>query len=860
MARSTRKTNRFLLFFLPKRHASGLSKSSFCAPGAWGSVRRSHLRKFIGEPEVTSQTSLPTSWVNSFPFARSVKGRGLSERHVRRRDSLPQKRRGGVVNNSTARSLGRRGKMSAGGKKMSKAERLRLLREEEEQRQIEEEQARLRAELEEAVRAEKERIEREKTELLEARDQERRGVELSELHELEDNFFLASQWKLKSRALAKWEHYTGCDGSPDPTIPQEINTYMSLWLEDTNNDITTVIEKGSQVLELIAKLETNILETSFGELSSFHVAQYQETIFQLQNLLHHKYNQATEQLLKQASSYAESESGNMEVVIKEKDITLCIWANLKKNPRFRSQTFYDEKQQPCNGFELPKPLTVCDVAVRILHTHYDHLSPFQTFSKEPPKLDLPDVVASVLLSEDKKEQDEEQQDILKVISDSKQEIKTEQSLARLVRPNRCFQHLPVLALRGSPGKKHHNEHSFSEIFSYPEDRRSSSQESESRENYYNKSSVLFQSTSRAHVSALRLFDISELEVLEDYAVDLHQFMPLGGVYHCDVLKLPPQAKQVKGWTMVEVLDTGLQTYPYTAICEEAEDNLTMTVGITIHLSDSVIYFEEPLIARWDSQERSWRTDDIGEVVYNMREREISFRTNGFFTITLLQDAHLNMPYQSWELQPMGCDQAIFTILSTFVEVQIRIKDNQCMLYSVTSIEDTELLLDLREKWMTPMALVVALKRAGMNLFPSEYSTNYVSVNKKKLLAEIMVYQQMSLVATSFAFGWSKWNLKSGEDNVVFKACEHLAGEELVPDEAWALYMFSGQRAQKLEIKEDSDTFSKNIAEGSEFHSTLYHLIQDAGSNAAMDRVRQSNCLFIDAVYQLLLTTRVLTYS
>ncbi|XP_025021940.1 protein CASC1 [Python bivittatus] len=720
-------------------------------------------------------------------------------------------------------------KKKSGGGKISKAERMRLLREEEERRMIEEEQARLRAELEETVRAEKERIEREKTEQLEAKDQERRGVELSELYELEENFFLASQWKLKCRALAKWEHYTGCDGSPDPTIPQEINTFMSLWLEDTNNDIMIVVEKGSKVLELIAKLEMYILETPFDELSSDEVAQYQETILNLQNLLHHKYNQATEQLLKQASSYAESESGNMEVVMKEKDITLCIWANLKKNPRFRNQLFYDEEKQPCNGFELPKPLTICDVAIRILHTHYDHLSPIQTFPKEPPKLDLPTTEILVQPSGEKKEKEEEP-GILKDVSESK----TEQSSVRTT--------------------------TFSDLFTYPEGRRNGSRESSIREDYYNRSSVLLQSTSRAHISALRLFDISELEVLEDFTVDLHQYMSVGGVYHCDVLKLPPQAKQVKGWTMVEVLDTGLETYPYVALYEEGEDSSAITVGITVHLPDSVIYFEQPLIARWDPQDKYWRTDDIGEVVYKMKEKEISFKMNGFFTVTLLQDAHLNMPYQCWELLPIGPDKAVLTILTTFAEVQIHIKDNQCMLYSVATVEDSDLLLGLREKWMTPMALMVTLKRAGMNIFPAEYSTKYVSVNKKSLLAEIMVYQQMSLVATSFAFGWSKWNLRSGEDNVVFKACEHLTEEELVDDELWDLYMFNGQRAQKLAIEEDSYSFSKNIAEGSEFHSTLYHLIKDAGSEAAMDRVRQSNYLFIDAVYQLLLGTRVLTYS
>ncbi|KAL7982190.1 hypothetical protein Chor_009788 [Crotalus horridus] len=560
-------------------------------------------------------------------------------------------------------------------------------------------------------------------------DQERRGEELAELYELEESFFLASQWKLKSRALAKWEHYTGCDGSPDPTVPQEINTFMSLWLEETQNDITTVVEKGSKVLELIAKLEMYVLEIPFEELPSNDVTQYQETIVQLQNVLRHKYNQATEHLLK--------------------------------------------NKQPCHAFELPKPLTTCDVAVRILHTHYDHLSPFQTFPRELPKLDLPFSEEITQSSEDKQ--------------------------------------------------------TFSDVFSYSERRRSSSSRgSGSREDHYNKSSFFLRSTSRAHVSALRLFDISELDILEDYTVDLHQFMP--------------------------ILDTGLETYPYTATCEESEDNSAVTVGITIHLTDSVIYFEEPLIARWDNQDKYWRTDDIGEVVYSMKEKEVSFRMNGFFTVTLLQDAHLNMPYQAWELQPVGPDRAIFTVLTTFAE------ESQCMIYSVATVEDSDLLMGLREKWMTPMALLMVLKRAGMNIFPAEYSSKYVSVNKKTLLAEIMVYQQMSLVATSFAFGWSKWNLKSGENNLVFKACEHLTEEEQIQEDAWALYMFNGQRAQKLAIDEDSDAFSKNIAEGSEFHSTLYHLLKDAGSTAAMDRVRQSNYLFIDAVYQMLLATRVLTYS
>ncbi|KAH0617144.1 hypothetical protein JD844_028844 [Phrynosoma platyrhinos] len=532
-------------------------------------------------------------------------------------------------------------------------------------------------------------------------DQERRGIELSELNELEESFLNASQWKMKNRALAKWEHYTGCDGSPDPMVPQEINTFMSLWQEETNNDIHDIIEKGSRVLQ-------------------------------------------------QASSYAESESGNMEVVIKKKKITLCVWANLKKNPRFRSQCFYDEEKKPCNGFDLPKPLAICDIAVRILHTHYDHISPFPTFPKEPPKLEMPMRKVICVSSVEKKGKKLRK-------SSSIVESKSDHTASR--------------------------SRSFSAALAC-EEVKSTISVTENTEFTIKKSSTLIRTVSRAHVSSLQAVDVGELEPLEEYVVDLHQFMSVG---------------------------------------------------------------------------KCWRTDDIGEVVYNMKEKEISFKMNGFFTITLLQDAHLNMPYQSWELRPTGLDEAIFNILTTFAEVQIEIKVNQCMLSTITTMEDADLLYDIRGKWMTPLALVLALKRAGMNIFPADYSPKYVSVNKKLLLAEVTTYQQMALVASAFAFSWSKWNLDSGDDNVVFKACEHLT-QEPIKDEEWDLYMFSGQRAQRLEITEESKAFSKNIAEDTEFHSTLYHLIRDASSEEGMERVNHTHYLFIDAVYHLLLATRVLTYS
>jgi len=52
----------------------------------------------------------------------------------------------------------------------------------------------------------------------------------------------------------QWEHYLSCDGSPDPSVLPEINTFMSLWREDQNEDIHLVMEKGEQVLNVSVKM------------------------------------------------------------------------------------------------------------------------------------------------------------------------------------------------------------------------------------------------------------------------------------------------------------------------------------------------------------------------------------------------------------------------------------------------------------------------------------------------------------------------------------------------------------------------------------------------------------------------------
>ena len=54
-------------------------------------------------------------------------------------------------------------------------------------------------------------------------------------------------------------------------------------------------------------------------------------------------------------------------------------------------------------------------------------------------------------------------------------------------------------------------------------------------------------------------------------------------------------------------------------------------------------------------------------------RVLSFKTTHFSTLALIQDTHINMPFQSWEFRPHSLNSAVFTVIATIVEMEIEIK-------------------------------------------------------------------------------------------------------------------------------------------------------------------------------------------
>ncbi|KAG1953377.1 dynein intermediate chain CFAP94, axonemal isoform X1 [Pimephales promelas] len=721
------------------------------------------------------------------------------------------------------------------GGKNRKAERERLQREADEQRLREEEEARLIAEREENERLERERIEQEKQQLLELKDRERREDELNELrHILDENHSAVTVWESECRDKSKWERYMRCDGSPDPAVQPEINTFISLWREDSETQISKVLENCALALQLIDELDLLLSEGP----EPYTAQQYRETVLCLQDLNLYKLNQATEELLKFANSSCDIETGNMQTVVQNDNISLCLWANLNKNPRFKGYRF----EEVGLGFELPKPLAVSDIAVRILHTRYDHLSHHSEREQVQRRrsmmegfLTLPSENTAVV--EDGKIEGEEDE------GESSKQVEEESHSV------------------GSESRKR----SAVSVVSTKEGRKSSSikllEEGESQMEGIAKSLEADQNCSDPSTAELE-FDSADIHI-----VDLQQFTPLGGVFYFDVFHLPPQSYIVRGWEMRELLETGLQVSPYPTeqsrvqsstsvkLDEHSSTVVSLPVGVTVALPDSIIFLESPQVARWNPLCQHWRTDCISETNYDAEARSISFQMNAFHAFTLLQESYANMPFQSWELRPLGQDSALFTITGALTEVSITVKGKQCML----QMEEKKYLDKLLGKWMSPSELQKAMRRAGINIFVNEYSDKYVSINSKDPLIEHTVYEQMALMSSAVAFSWSRWNTQCGQEHLVLQACEQL---EAVPvtEEMWSLYLLGAQRNQHLKMKEDDNSFSAELSEGSEFHSTFLHMLRQDMSIEGQARVSQSHYLYVDTIQRLLCATRVLTYS
>ncbi|CAG2234316.1 CASC1 [Mytilus edulis] len=790
-------------------------------------------------------------------------------------------------------------KSAQGKQKLSKAEKEKLKAEEEARRAEEEGLPDSGQENRKALEEEKERKVRQKEQEAERKQQENeekktRMIEMTQLDQLQEaNREALHNLHDERRKKAKWARYMRCDGSPDPTVPGEINTYINLRLEDNEVDsIEQVLKKCELDSSLINELEYLLEDTPKEELTDRDKANYKETMGELQTLMKLKVDGATLRLLQEATDRADPETFNLQYAIKTDDVTLSVWGNLSKNPRIKSFEFTKQGLT----FEIPRQQTLSDCAVRVLDPKYDHYSP-TCKSFYPRQKNLPPEEQQEEKKEDEEEKKEEEPDQVE-----KEETDLNAYLKDLNDENKEEEEAPK------------EEEKVEEVI----------------EEYENPKTP----------EPVEWEDFEE----DDDVIDLRAYNIVGGVFHFDLMQLPPQPKVCNKWTITRLVDppeieyidyvadtvatspkenqssgnTPTQSesvndiiifisvvdppeieyidYVADTVATSPKENQSSgntptqsdkrdekpAIGVMMKLPDDVLFCEEPLVARWDHKRKHWRQDGFTDPKYNEENRTFSFKTAYYGNMALLQDTHQNMPFQCWDIRPHKTNAAVFSITAAIAEIEIEIKDAMCCLSKYKPEERPEL-DHIMNKWVTPKELIKLMRLAGVNVFPAEDSSKYVSIRNKHPIIVDKLYQQIALTASSMAYASSRWNneedeeeeeegeKKEGEkeepvvgggksEKVLFQAFEPLADEPVTEDE-WNIFMMTKTRTMVLELKEDSDAYNEDIKVDSKFRSNLYHLSREEFcSNEGQSRIDETSFEFVDCVYQLLSATKVVTYS
>ncbi|GAQ79276.1 hypothetical protein KFL_000270350 [Klebsormidium nitens] len=171
----------------------------------------------------------------------------------------------------------------------------------------------------------------------------------------------------KAREVAEWERYLACSSLPDPRKEAEVNEYIAEISKhpDEETDLQSALRSCGEIEKVIADAEICQLEArERGE--DGHVARYESDISRLRGLGSARLDRATSESLQ--SSYAEfAASGEATCTASSDSSKLAIWVNHARNPRARTFDF------PAVGFtmELPKPLALANVAVRLLQKEAD---------------------------------------------------------------------------------------------------------------------------------------------------------------------------------------------------------------------------------------------------------------------------------------------------------------------------------------------------------------------------------------------------------------------------------------------------------------------------------------------------------
>ncbi|XP_058802482.1 dynein axonemal intermediate chain 7-like [Phymastichus coffea] len=662
-------------------------------------------------------------------------------------------------------------------------------------------------------------------------------------------------YTLKCLEEEDWLRYMSCDGLPDPAALPELNAFLFLWsLEDDHASMKTLPRQCEVVIYLIRKLD-KIIQFSIKAAPAYiqdckHIRQT------FRDKLQQWVDMASYSLLRQIDrDTIRVDLKNAKYVQQLTPLVCCFWAFIRLPISIKQVSEKDKKpievdfEEVGLTIKMPLDLDCYCTAIRVLWLSYDHYSDLSHTSVQPQ------VPEKLRMDMDLQQFCEREHGRLKELRESQRESRQQRleekraMIERILNP-------PVVVEKSKhdrKGKKGGHskgkpDHETEHIVAPPPQLESP------EEIVFREESEIMKETWKA---------LGTLCSKKKKEINLRKYTMLGGLYRIDLIRQPPQPKDMRRNIFLTTLQLPKElefvefTRPYKAPPAAPENERTPEVIetemkaleaameklalVTLKLPESVMWFEPPLVAHWLPDEGIWSTEDIHDIKYNEEKQTITFRTGRLGIHGLAGCRFINLPFQSWELKPesaksSGGGGVLLTISGAIIQLEFLVREDLVCLHSV--VGGAPALKALTHNFMTLQALTLTLRAAGCDIFPDEDSIHHVKSVRKHPVVSRHLEACMGLLSTTYVFAWSRWNNQRGSREIAVQIKE-IHGC-IAKERSNAILLVTPFRTMVVNCSEVSSEYSGEPSEEHDkFYADVYHYaLHNAGikSRLAMKNV------------------------
>ena len=161
-----------------------------------------------------------------------------------------------------------------------------------------------------------------------------------------------------------WERYINCNHSTNPLDRPDVNSFISIWNEEEDNDLTILYEKISISINLIEQLQNYVYSSEVSN-DYQNYERFSSQIFDLKKTIQNKIQNITQYQL----IFSDKFTGIKNEVLLTKEgggYSYGLWVNLAKNPRIKDIDFNNM------SIEITKVVAMTSLAIRMI------ISPFSS--------------------------------------------------------------------------------------------------------------------------------------------------------------------------------------------------------------------------------------------------------------------------------------------------------------------------------------------------------------------------------------------------------------------------------------------------------------------------------------------------